>query len=134
MKAKKMFLGTKAQISAEKERERCIALTVTVALLIVIIIVSSFLTYSMFYSSSEEVALPEPTLTFKPINLNSELKAVIVDHLSLTAPNETFAQITATVLTNANLRLDTYRLKSSVYHRTNSFISYHLRARISSCK
>lgn len=106
MKAKKKRGGTKAQIRATKEKERRIASTVTVALVIIIILVSSFVIYSFFFSSSGEAALPEPTLQFKPASSSSELKAVIVDHLSLTAPNETFMQTAANILTQANYTVD----------------------------
>jgi hypothetical protein len=109
MKARKKPLGTRAQIEAMKERERRLALTVTVALIIVIILVSGFLIYSMSYSPSEEAGtLPEPTLQFKPANSNPELKAAVVDQLGLTAPNETFLQTAASILTEANYTVDYY--------------------------
>jgi hypothetical protein len=109
MKAEKKGVGTKAQLRAVKERERRVGLAVTIALLIIIILVSGFLIYLMCYSPSGEVgALPEPTLEFKPANFNPELKAAIVDQVSLTAPNETFVQTAASILTEANYSVDYY--------------------------
>lgn len=99
---------TKAQTRARKERRRRRVLVATVASVIIIVLVSSFIIYSMLYSSSEEGALPDPTTQFKPENPDSKLKAVIVDQLSLTAPNETFIQTAATILTKANYAVDYY--------------------------
>lgn len=62
----------------------------------------------MLYSSSGECILPEPILRYEPDNPNSTLKAVIVDQLSLTAPNETFIQTAAAILTKANYTVDYY--------------------------
>jgi len=108
MKVKEKPVGTKAQIRAMEEREGRRALTVAIALLIIIIFVSGFIIYSTFYSSSEEDALPEPTLQFRPTNFNPELKATVVDQLSLTAPNEAFVQEVASILTEANYTVDYY--------------------------
>jgi len=106
MKAKGKSGGTKAQIRALKEHERRISLVVTVILLTVILLVSGFLIHSILFSSSEEENLPQPTLQFKPVNSKSELKAAIVDHLSLTFPNETFVQAAANILTQVNYTVD----------------------------
>jgi hypothetical protein len=106
MKAEKKHVGIKQKIREEKKRERRISMAATVAILIAIISVSGFFLYSMLFSSSEEDVLPKPTLQFTPTNSSSEFKAAIVDHLSLTAPNEAFVQTVATILTKANYTVD----------------------------
>jgi hypothetical protein len=107
MNARKKHLGTGAQIRAMKERRRRIALAVTISLLVIAILVSGFVFYTRYYSSSED-GLPKPTLQFRPESLTSEAKAAIIDHLSLTAPNETFTQTVASILTKANYAVDYY--------------------------
>jgi len=104
MKAKKK-LGTKAQIRAAKERERRVSLIVTVVFLAVIALVSGFILYSKLFHSSES-SLPEPTSQFEPANFTSEFRVAIVDHLSLTAPNEAFIETAAAILTEANYTVD----------------------------
>jgi hypothetical protein len=109
MNAKKKRLSTKALIRAEKERQRRIATATFTALILIAILFSAYFGYQILFSSSlseEETTLPEPTLQFKPTEFNSELKAAIVDHLSLKMPNETFVQVTATILTKANFTVD----------------------------
>jgi len=109
MNAKKKRLGTKAQIRAEKERQRRIGTVIFTALILIAITFSVYFGYQILSTSSPsegETALPEPTLQFKPENPNPLLKAAIVDHLSLTVPNQTFVQIAATILTKANFTVD----------------------------
>lgn len=106
MKDKKKHVGTKAQIRAMKEKERRIATAIFVAFLLIVIALSAYFAYLIFSLSSGEDVLPKPTLQFEPTEPNPELKAVIVDHLSLTLPNETFVQTTATILTKANYTVD----------------------------
>lgn len=108
MRSQKKPLGTKAKIRAEKERERRVATAVFLAFILIAIVLSGYFTYSILYSSPDEDAFPEPTLQFKPAVSNPELKAAIVDHLSLTAPNQTFFQTAATLLTQANYTVDYY--------------------------
>jgi hypothetical protein len=103
---KKKRLGTKAQIRAEKEKGRRIATAAFLALILLIVVFSAYFSYLILYSSSGNDVLPEPTLQFKPTEPNSELKAAIVDHLSLKMPNETFVQTTVTILTKANYTVD----------------------------
>jgi hypothetical protein len=109
MNAKKKRLGTKAQIRAEKEKERKIATVIFTALILIATLFSVYFGYQILSTSSppeEENTLPEPTLQFKPENPNPLLKAAIVDHLSLTVPNQTFVQTAATILTKANFTVD----------------------------
>jgi len=107
MKAEKKSLSIKEKVRDERTRERRSGMVVTAAILVVIISVSGFFIYSMLFSSDEGV-LPEPTSQFRSANSSSEVKAAIVDHLSLTAPNETFVQTAANILTKANYTVDYY--------------------------
>jgi hypothetical protein len=107
MKAKKKRVGTKAQIRAVKERERRIATAIFLAFILLIIIFSAYFTYT-FLNQSPDQSLIEPTLQFKPENPNPQLKAAIIDHLSLTAPNQTFIQTAAHILTEVDYTVDYY--------------------------
>ena len=78
----------KHKIREEKKREQRIGLVITVAILITIISISGFLVNSM---------LNQPSTSS-----TSELKAAIVDHLSLTRPNQTFIETATNILEQAN--------------------------------
>lgn len=93
MKDRKKDRGTRAEIRAYKKRLRYIATAFTLA----IIVISSFLIY--FYLN------PSPNQT---TSQTSQLKAAIVDHLSLTQPNQTFIQTATTILETANYTVDYY--------------------------
>jgi len=94
MKDRKKQRGMKAQIRAYKERSRYIATVVTVVILVAIIAIASFLIYSYLKPST-----PSPT---------TQLKAAIVDHLSLTAPNPVFNQTVTPILEAADYTVDYY--------------------------
>jgi len=105
--AKKKGLGTKVRIQVKKERKRRIAVAMFSALALLIVVLSSYFAYN-FLNQSPVQTLIEPTLQFKPENPNSQLKAAIVDHLSLTNPNQTFTEAAATTLTSAGYTVDYY--------------------------
>jgi hypothetical protein len=107
MKAKKKRVGTKAEIRAVKERERRTAMTIFLAFILLIVIFSAYFTYT-FLNQSPDQSLIEPTLQFKPENPNPQLKAAIIDHLSLTIPNKTFIQTVAHILTEVDYTVDYY--------------------------
>jgi len=94
MKAKKKPVGVKHKIREEKKREQRVALAVTVAILIAIIFISGFLINSLLNQPST-VSSAEP-------------KAAIVDHLSLTYPNQTFIQTATNTLRQAGYTVDYY--------------------------
>ncbi|MGQ9460791.1 MAG: hypothetical protein ACUVRA_06135 [Candidatus Bathyarchaeaceae archaeon] len=94
MKDIKKQRGMKAQIRAYKERSRYIATVVTVVILVAIIAIIGFLIYSYLKPST-----PSPT---------AQLKAAIVDHLSLTAPNPSFNQTVTSILEAVNYTVDYY--------------------------
>jgi len=104
MKDKKKPKGTKAKVQAYKKRIAYIGHTIIVAILVSIIAVSSFFLYSMLFSPSEQT----PISQFKPDNSDSQLKAAIVDHLSLTCPNQTFIQTATDTLKQAGYTVDYY--------------------------
>ena len=97
MKARKKHQGTKARVQAHKKRLTYIATTVSVVILIAIIALSAFLIYSYLNSSLDQTN-DQP----------SQLKAAIVDHLSLTAPNQTFIQKATNTLKQAGYTVDYY--------------------------
>jgi len=106
MKAKKKRLGTKAEIRAEKERERRIAAAIFLAFILIALAFSTYFAYLIFFQSSIDNALPKPTLQFKPAVPNPEFKVAIVDHLSLTFPNKTFVKTVADMLVKAGCMVD----------------------------
>jgi hypothetical protein len=105
MKAEKKRVGTKAQIRAEKGRERRVATAIFLAIILVSAALSAYFGYTILNPSTSLSSI-EPALQFKPENPNPKLKAAIVDQLSLTAPSETFAQTAAAILTQANYTVD----------------------------
>jgi hypothetical protein len=108
MNAKKKHLSIKAQIRAEKERERKIATALFVVLMFSLVMLSVYFSYQIFLSPSPEENFPEPTLRFTPKKPSSGLRAIIVDQLSLTMPNETFFRRAAEILVDAGYTVDYY--------------------------
>jgi len=96
MKAKKKPRGTKHNIRREKKRKQRIALAV--AVLVIIIFISAFIINSK---------LNQPS-TSQTVSSTSEPKAAIVDHLSLTCPNQTFIQTATNTLRQAGYSVDYY--------------------------
>jgi len=88
----------KHKIREEKKREGRIGLAVTVAILIIIISVSGFLINSM---------LNQPSTNQTTSNA-SQPKAAIVDHLSLSMPNQTFTETATNTLKKAGYTVDYY--------------------------
>ena len=99
MKGKKKPRGTKAEIRAYKKRSRLIGAAIIVVILVVVIAFSSFLIYSYLNPSSNGPSTPPSEL---------ELRAAIVDHLSLTIPNESFNQTVTNILKAAGYAVDYY--------------------------
>ena len=100
MKEKKRPHGTKAEIRAHKKRLRFISAAITVAILALLIVFSIFVIYSYLNSqSSNQPPIPPPA---------SELKAAIVDQLSLTVPNQTFIETATKILETGNYTVDYY--------------------------
>jgi len=103
MKIKKKAKGTKARVQAYKKRLSYIGTAITVAILVAIIAISGFFVYSHLKPSPNQTINPEQTS-----NLTSQLKATIVDHLSLTCPNQTFIQTATNNLKQAGYTVDYY--------------------------
>jgi hypothetical protein len=104
---KKERLGTKAQIRAEKDKERRIATAIFLAIILLAAAFSVYFGYSIL-NSSPSLSFSGPTLQFKPENPNPELKAAIVDQLSLTFPNQTFIETAASTLEQSGYTVDYY--------------------------
>jgi hypothetical protein len=97
MKTKKTA-GIKQKNREEKKKEQRIALAFMVAILIIIISISGFLIYSMLnHPSPNQIVIS-----------TSEPKAAIVDHLSLTMPNQTFVETATNILKQAGCTVDYY--------------------------
>jgi hypothetical protein len=90
----KKAIGTKAEIRAKKQLERRLASLVFLALLTLAVGSSAYVIYDSLNLSSD--------LTF------SGLRAAIVDHLSLTFPNQTFVEMATKILRQANYTVDYY--------------------------
>jgi hypothetical protein len=104
MKAKEKRVGTKAQIKAMKEKERRIATAIFLTIILLALIFSAYFAYTLLAQPSQDII--QPRLQFKPENPNPQLKAAIVDHLSLTFPNQTFMETAASILTKAGYTVD----------------------------
>jgi len=96
MKAKKKPSEMKHRIREDRKRKERIALAAAAS--ITIILISSFLVNSM---------LNQPS-TNQPVSSTSEHKAAIVDHLSLTCPNQTFIETATNTLKQAGYAVDCY--------------------------
>jgi len=98
MKAEKKRVGTKAQIRASKERERRIATAIFLAFILLIVIFSAYFTYNFLNQPQNQTRNPA----------SSQLKAAIVDHLSLTFPNQTFIETATNILKQAGYAVNYY--------------------------
>jgi hypothetical protein len=98
VKARKKHVGTGAQIRTLKEKERRIGTAIFLALILLIIIISAYLTYTFLNQSQDQTINPA----------SSQLKAAIVDHLSLTCPNQTFIEAATSTLKKAGYTVDYY--------------------------
>jgi hypothetical protein len=105
---KKKRLGSKAQIRAIKERERRIATAIFLTIILSSAAFSAYFGYTLL-SPSPDLSFTESTLQFKPENPNPELKAAIVDQLSLTYPNQTFIEAATSILKQVGYSVDYYR-------------------------
>jgi len=94
----KKSVGMKQRIREEREKEKRIAYVVAAAILITVIGVSSFLVVSMLNQPSNN----------NNANPTSQHKAAIVDHLSLTAPNQTFVNTATHILEQAGYNVTYY--------------------------
>ncbi len=103
MKVKKKPKRTKARVQASKKRLAHIGTAITVAILVAIIAVSSLLVYSFLNSTTDQT-----TKSDQNNNQPSKPKAAIVDHLSLTYPNQTFVQKATNILKQAGYKVDYY--------------------------
>lgn len=96
MKAKKKRLGNKPQIRAVKEHKTRISKT-TFLTLILVGAVSAYIIYSVVNRSSNQA-----------INLPFQFKAAIIDHLSLSASNQTFIDTATNILKQAGFTVVDY--------------------------
>lgn len=98
MNTKEKHRGTKAQIRAVKNRERRIAAVTFLAFILLIVIFSACFTYNFLNETENQTTNPT----------SSQLKAAIVDHLSLTCPNQTFIETATNTLKQAGYSVDYY--------------------------
>jgi hypothetical protein len=98
MKTKKKRVGTKAEIRAIQNRERRIATAIFLALILLIVVFSSYFTYNFLNQPQNQTTNPA----------SSQLKAAIVDQLSLTCPNQTFIETATNTLKQAGYTVDYY--------------------------
>jgi len=107
MSAKKKHLVV-SRIERAKRKTKNLAKTIFLVLISTLIILSVYFGYQLLNSPQYGNSLPEPTQRFMPDEPNPNLKAAIVDQLSLTIPNETFKKEAAAILTKANYIVDYY--------------------------
>lgn len=98
MKVKRKSTGAKAQVRAEKERERCTATAIFLAIVLIVVVLSAYLTYAFLNQPQNPTINPA----------YSKPKAALVDQLSLTFPNQTFANTVINILKQAGYSVDYY--------------------------
>jgi cell division protein FtsB len=98
MNAKKKRLSIKAQIRAEKERQRRIGTVIFTALILIVVLFSAYFGNSLLSQPQNQTLSQEP----------SQPKAAIVDQLSLTYPNQTFIEAATNILKQAGYSVDYY--------------------------
>lgn len=96
MQSRSKPVGIKQKIREEKKKGQRLGLVVAVAILILIVFISGFVV---------NYVLNQP-LTSQFVNSGSQLKAAIVDQLSLTFPNQTFVETAMNILKRANYTVD----------------------------
>ena len=101
MKDRKKPRGTRARVQASKKKLAYTGTAITVAILIATITVSSFLVYSYLNPSQDRTINPDQT-DKQP----AQPEAAIVDHLSLSAPNQTFKETATNILKQAGYAVD----------------------------
>ena len=97
MKNNKKRVGTKARIKAVKDRERRMVTVIFLALILLIMIISAYFTYTYLNQPISHA-----------INPSFPFKAAIVDHLSLSFPNQTFIEKATSTLKQAGYTVDYY--------------------------
>ena len=98
MKTEKKRVGTKAEIRASKERKRHITTAILLAFILLVIVFLSHFTYNFLNQPQNQTTNPT----------SSKLKAAIVDHLSLTFPNQTFIETATNTLKQEGYTVDYY--------------------------
>jgi hypothetical protein len=98
MNTKEKRLGTKAQIRAIKNRERRTATAIFLVFILLIVVFSSYFTYNFLNQPQNQTTNPT----------SSQLKAAIIDQLSLTLPNQTFIETATNTLKQAGYTVDYY--------------------------
>jgi hypothetical protein len=98
MKTEKKRVGTKAEIRVLKNREGRTATVIFLVFILLIVIFSSYFTYNFLNQPQNQATNPA----------SSQLKAAIVDHLSLTFPNQTFIETATNTLKQAGYTVDYY--------------------------
>jgi len=98
MNTKEKRLRTRAQIRALKNRERRIATAIFLVFILLIVIFSSYFTYNFLNQPQNQTTNSS----------SSQLKVAIVDHLSLTMPNQTFIQTATNTLKQEGYTVDYY--------------------------
>ena len=103
MKARKKPRGTKARVQAFKKRLAYVSTAITIAILVATVAFSSFLIYYYLDPSPNHAINLDQTN-----NQPSQPTAAIVDHLSLTWPNQTFTQTATNTMKEAGYTVDYY--------------------------
>jgi len=96
MRAKKKRVGIMAQVNAGGEMR--IAVAIFLAFILFIVMPSAYIDYTLVYHPQNQAINPA----------YHQLKAAIVDQLSLTLPNKTFIQTTKNILEKAGYAVDYY--------------------------
>jgi hypothetical protein len=105
MKAGKERFGTEPRIRVEKEKGRKVTAILLTSILIMSVLAAYF-AYTILSGQFSDKEFAEPTSHYEPENSNNDLKAAIVDQLSLTFPNQTFTETITSALTRDGYTVD----------------------------
>jgi len=113
MKAEKKRVGIKAQIRAERERERGrrVATAIFLVFILLIVVFSFYFTYNFLNQPQNQTTN----------QASSQLKAAIVDQLSLTIPNQAFVETATNTLEQAGYTVDIIQAKGSRWNFTETY-------------
>jgi hypothetical protein len=122
MSAKKKRPKTKAQIIAEREKRK--GVTLFLAIVLLGISVSTYFAYTLI-TNPQKPNLIEPDWQLNP---NAQFKAAIIDHLSLTFPNQTFTETASNMLVKAGYTVDYFSGEKVTveFYRTLPMHGYNL--------
>jgi len=105
MKVENKCLVTEPRIRVEKGNGRIVK-AILLTLILIMSVLSAFFAYTILSGQLSDKDFVEPTSQYKPENSTTNVKAAIVDQLSLTFSNQTFIEATTNALVQEGYTVD----------------------------